>query len=143
MNALPNLDVLWNPLQVGTIEVPNRVFVSAHMIAFGDDVIVPERYIDYYEERARGGVGFLITGAEGVHYTGWHRPHFQAWREDAAPRYRRLADAVHSHGAKIFTQLWHTGLQDFGTVPLENQHPVWGPSAVPSAVYRRIAKAVE
>jgi 2,4-dienoyl-CoA reductase-like NADH-dependent reductase (Old Yellow Enzyme family)/thioredoxin reductase len=143
MSAVTNLDVLWRPLQIGSVEVPNRIFVSAHMIAFGDEVIVPERYINYYEERARGGVGLLITGAEGVHPTGWHAPHYQAWREDAAPRYKRLADAVHSHGSKIFTQLWHAGLQDHGIVNLDAHHPVLGPSNVPSPLYGRIAKAME
>jgi 2,4-dienoyl-CoA reductase-like NADH-dependent reductase (Old Yellow Enzyme family)/thioredoxin reductase len=143
MSRSSDVSVLWEPISIGALEVRNRVFVSAHLTGFNDEDVIGDRYIDYYEERARGGVGFLITGAEGVHYTGWHRPHFQAWREDAAPRYRRLADAVHAHGAKIFTQLWHTGLQDFGTVPLEGQHPVFGPSAVPSPVYRRIAKAME
>jgi 2,4-dienoyl-CoA reductase-like NADH-dependent reductase (Old Yellow Enzyme family)/threonine dehydrogenase-like Zn-dependent dehydrogenase len=143
MSAPNDLDVLWNPLQIGSVEVSNRIFVSAHMIAFGDEVIVPERYINYYEERARGGVGLLITGAEGVHPTGWHAPHYQAWREDAAPRYQRLADAVHSHGSRIFTQLWHAGLQDHGIVNLDSHHPVLAPSGVPSPVYGRIAKAME
>lgn len=143
MSASTKLDVLWNPLQIGSVEVPNRLFVSAHMIAFGDEEIVPERYINYYEERARGGVGLLITGAEGVHPTGWHAPHYQAWREDAAPRYRKLADAAHRHGSKIFTQLWHAGLQDHGIVDLDAHHPVLGPSGVPSPLYGRIAKAME
>jgi 2,4-dienoyl-CoA reductase-like NADH-dependent reductase (Old Yellow Enzyme family)/thioredoxin reductase len=138
-----SLELLWSPLQIGAVEVPNRIFISAHMVAFGDDVIVPEHYIDYYRERARGGVGLLITGAEGVHPHGWHAPHYQAWREDARDRYRRLAEAVHGHGARIFTQLWHAGLQDHGIVDLDNHHPVLGPSAVPSPVYGRIAKAME
>jgi 2,4-dienoyl-CoA reductase-like NADH-dependent reductase (Old Yellow Enzyme family)/thioredoxin reductase len=143
VTAQTNLDVLWNPLTIGSVEIPTRVFVSAHMIAFGEEAIVPQRYIDYYEERARGGVGLLVTGAEGVHPTGWHAPHYQAWREDAAPRYRRLAEAVHRHGAKIFTQLWHAGLQDHGIVDLDGHHPVLGPSGVQSPVYGRIAKAME
>ena len=143
MSPAQTLDALWNPLVVGGVELPNRLFVSAHMIAFGDEVIVPQRYIDYYEERARGGVGLLITGAEGVHPTGWHAPHYQAWREDAAPRYRQLAEAVHRHGSRLFTQLWHAGLQDHGIVNLDAHHPVLGPSGVPSPVYGRIAKAME
>ncbi len=143
MTASASLDALWNPLKINSVDIPNRIFVSAHMIAFGDDVIVPQRYIDYYEERARGGVGLLITGAEGVHPTGWHAPHYQAWREDARPRYQALADGVHRHGAKIFTQLWHAGLQDHGIINLDGQHPVLGPSGVQSPVYGRIAKAME
>jgi len=143
MSASSDLDVLWNPIKVGPIELPNRVIVSAHTVAFFDEPIVGDRFIDYYEERARGGVGLLVTGAEGVHPHGWRPPHYQAWREDAAPRYRRLADAVHKHGSKIFTQLWHSGLQTTGTMVLENQHPVLGPSAVPSAAFGKIAKAME
>lgn len=143
MSTDSNLDVLWNPLSIGSVEVPNRIFVSAHMIAFRGDDMVNQRYIDYYEERARGGVGLLVTGAEGVHPSGWHAPHFQAWREDAAPRYQALADAVHGHGSKVFTQLWHAGLQDFGIIDLDHHHPVMGPSGVPSPLYGRIAKAME
>lgn len=144
MSPDSKLDVLWNPLSIGSVEVPNRIFVSAHMIAFrGDDDMVNQRYVDYYEERARGGVGLLVTGAEGVHPSGWHAPHFQAWREEAGPRYEALAAAVHGHGSKIFTQLWHAGLQDFGIIDLDHHHPVMGPSGVPSPLYGRIAKAME
>ncbi|CAB4929036.1 unannotated protein [freshwater metagenome] len=138
-----NLDPLWEPLKIGGIEVPNRIFVSAHMMAFGDEPIVHDRYINYYEERARGGVGLLITGAEGTGPKGWHAPHFQAWREDASPRYQALANAVHQHGTKIFTQLWNPGLQDHGMMDLDNHHPTYGPSGVQSPFYGRIAKAME
>ena len=143
MSGAEDLAALWTPVTVGTVELPNRLFVSAHLSGFDDELIVHDRYIDYYEERARGGVGLLVTGAEGVHPTGWHPPHFQAWREDAQPRYRALAEAVHRHGSRVFTQLWHAGLQDYGSAVTDNHHAIFGPSEVQSPVYGRIAKAME
>ncbi|MEV4420738.1 FAD-dependent oxidoreductase [Patulibacter sp. NPDC049589] len=143
MSAGADLDVLWEPLRLGGIEVPNRIFVSAHLMALNDEEIVGDRFIEYYEERARGGVGLLVTGAEGVTRSGWKAPHFQAWREDAQPRYRKLAAAVHAHGTKIFTQLWHAGLQSTGIADLDFQSPTLGPSAVQSPAVGRIAKAME
>jgi 2,4-dienoyl-CoA reductase-like NADH-dependent reductase (Old Yellow Enzyme family) len=142
-SASVDISPLWEPIQINGLEISNRVLVSSHTIAFDDDYVIPERYVRYYEERARGGVGLLITGAEGIHPTGWHPPHYQAWREDATPRYRALADAVHQHGSKIFTQLWHCGMQNHGTFLLDNMNPVFGPSELPSPVYGKICKAME
>jgi 2,4-dienoyl-CoA reductase-like NADH-dependent reductase (Old Yellow Enzyme family) len=137
------LDVLWDPIKINELAVPNRVFVSAHMMAFFDGPVLGDRLIDYCEERARGGAGLIVTGAEGVDPSGWHPPHFQAWPDEAVPQYEKLADRVGAHGARIFVQLWHCGLQDFGIQVLENQHVVLGPSGIPSPVYGAIAKAME
>jgi 2,4-dienoyl-CoA reductase-like NADH-dependent reductase (Old Yellow Enzyme family)/thioredoxin reductase len=137
------LDALWQPLRINHLELPNRIYVSAHTMGFTDEDLVGEQLGDYYEERARGGVGLLIAGMECVHHTGWQRPYPKAWREDSGPRYERLAERVHAHGAKIFTQLVHVGIQTYGTEDLDDHHPAFGPSAVASPGYGRIAKEMD
>lgn len=143
MSTASAYEPLWEPIALNQLEVRNRLLVSAHTTAFFDDPFVGDRQIDYFEERARGGVGLLILGAEGVHPHGWHPPHFQAWRKEAEPRFRKLAERVGDHGAAVFTQLWHSGLQDTGVSLLENEHPLLAPSGIASPMYGRIAKQME
>lgn len=145
MSGRPDLDILWQPLRVGGVDLSNRIIVSAHMMAFGtsSDRLLGDRYIDYYEERARGGAGLLITGAQAVAPSGWKAPYFEAWHEEAGPRYRELADAVHRHGSKIFVQNFHSGVQNSGIGDLDTVAETLGPSGVQSPAINRIARAME
>ena len=77
----------------------------------GDDGFANDQIIAYYEERARGGVGLIITevcamayprGANSVHQLGLSDDRY-------IPALRRLTDQVHRHGAKIAVQLVHHG----------------------------------
>ena len=71
---------------------------------------VTDRLLDYYEERAKGGVGLVIVGGTTVEPSG--RP-FQTclslYRDDCIPGFRRLSDKIRLHGARAFVQLIHGG----------------------------------
>jgi len=107
-------EFLFRPLEIGRLTVPNRIFSSAHATLFGDaDGLMTERHAAYYEARARGGVGLIITGAQVVSpYSVPASPHMDRCIDDRQiPCYRWVTDAVHRHGTKIFAQLWHFGRQ--------------------------------
>jgi mycofactocin system FadH/OYE family oxidoreductase 2 len=107
-------EFLFRPLEVGALSIPNRIFSSAHATLFADgDGLMTERHAAYYEARARGGIGLIITGAQVVSpYSVPVSPHMDRCIDDRQiPCYRWVTEAVHRHGTKIFAQLWHFGRQ--------------------------------
>ena len=72
--------------------------------------------IQFMEERARGGVGLIITGAGAIHETAlWPvRIKVEAWDESSVDGLRERVEAVQRHGTKIFGQLLHLGRETPG-----------------------------
>lgn len=135
---------LFSPLQIGTLTVRNRLMQTAHIKLFTRDAVDSERNIAYQAERAKGGAGLLITGNRLVHptsLTGFPRSAF-AYLDRAMDVDRRLAEAVHEHGAAIFTQLNHFGL-NASSDTADDYRVLWGPSAVKSPAYGETPKAME
>ena len=139
-----DLTSLWEPVRVGPVTLPNRVFVPAHETQHGDRRRMSERYVAYVAERARGGAGLVMPGGASVHPHGEHIGHLPIWSPDCIPDYQMLADAVHAHGdAKVFVQLFHRGIQDPGTDRLDDWHAVPGPSEYASPIYGKVAKPMD
>ncbi len=108
-------EVLFTPVTVGTVELRNRVFVPGHTTNFGHANTPTDRHAAYHAERAKGGVGLIITEAIRVHPTSAGR-HISlgSFRDDQIPAYAGIADAVHEHGARLFAQIMHAGRQANG-----------------------------
>jgi 2,4-dienoyl-CoA reductase-like NADH-dependent reductase (Old Yellow Enzyme family)/thioredoxin reductase len=77
------------------------------------DGAITERMLDYYEARAKGGVGLMITGTARCQPT--VRPDgrlaFAIWDDKYIPGWRDLANIVHRHGAKLIAQIGAPGRQ--------------------------------
>ena len=127
------------------MRVRNRVVVPAHQTHFPleEHNLVGDRYVRYLEARARGGAGLIVAEAAAVHPSAGREGLLDLYRPEIVPGLRRLGEAVHGHGAKLFAQLSHMGNQDPGTSVLDDWHPVVAPSALPSTVYGRVAQALE
>ncbi len=68
------------------------------------------RLAEYFAERARGGVGLIITGGYAPNRTGWLLPFAAQLVSSAVAReLRQITAAVHDDGAKILLQLLHAG----------------------------------
>jgi mycofactocin system FadH/OYE family oxidoreductase 2 len=135
---------LLSPLQIGSVSVRNRIMQTAHVKLFTLDGVDSARNVAYQVERAKGGAGLLITGNRLVHptsTTGMPRFAYQ-YLQGALEVDRRMTDGVHEHGAAIFTQLNHFGVN--GTSDsADDLRVLWGPSAVKSPAYGETAKAME
>lgn len=59
---------LFEPLKIGDVEVKNKFFMApmATIVDVDEDYCYTQQSIDYYVERAKGGVGLIITGANWV-----------------------------------------------------------------------------
>jgi 2,4-dienoyl-CoA reductase-like NADH-dependent reductase (Old Yellow Enzyme family) len=75
-----------------------------------------QNVIDYYARRAQGGVGLIVTEGTyvGCPNAGFDRKVPRFYGEDSLAGWKRVADAVHVAGGKIFPQLWHVGMVSGG-----------------------------
>jgi mycofactocin system FadH/OYE family oxidoreductase 2 len=135
---------LFSPLRIGSVTVRNRIMQTAHVKLFAHNAIDSQRNVAYQAARARGGAGLLITGNRVVHptsTTGFPRVAW-AYVPGALEADRRLTEAVHEHGAVIFAQLNHFGL-NASSDSADDLRVLWGPSAVKSPAYGETPKAME
>jgi mycofactocin system FadH/OYE family oxidoreductase 2 len=135
---------LFSPLQIGHVTVRNRIMQTAHVKLFAYNAVDSDRNVAYQAARAKGGAGLLITGNRVVHptsTTGFPRVAW-AYLPEALEADRRLAGAVHEHGAVIFAQLNHFGL-NASSDSADDYRVLWGPSAVKSPAYGETPKAME
>ena len=102
---------IFEPLRIGTMEIKNRIVLPPMGTGYSEERKIGSRIIDYYEARARGGTGLIITEgiAPGVKSQG---PRQLSLGDDQdLSGWRKLVDAVHRHGAKIAVQLHHAGYE--------------------------------
>ncbi|MFD5897083.1 FAD-dependent oxidoreductase [Streptomyces sp. NPDC060366] len=122
---------LITPFRIGGLDVRNRVFVPGHTTNFGHANHPTQRHVHYHAERARGGVGLIITEAVRVHPTSAGR-HISlgCFDDTSVPAYAAVTEAVHAHGALVFAQLMHAGRQANGDA---TRTAAWAPMDVPWA----------
>jgi 2,4-dienoyl-CoA reductase-like NADH-dependent reductase (Old Yellow Enzyme family) len=127
-------DSLFTPLQVGTLELRNRVVMLPVGTRLGRGGRVSDDDIAWHAERAAGGVAAIITGGTLVHPTstlrGVDTGLIEAFNRDGQERQRRRADAVHAHGTRLIGQILHLGRETIGA---QSEHPQLAPSAVRSS----------
>ncbi|GAA1006492.1 NADPH-dependent 2,4-dienoyl-CoA reductase [Nocardiopsis tropica] len=105
---------LLEPLDLGFTTLPNRVIMGSMHIGLEEAPQGFERMAAFYAERARGGVGLIVTGGiapnpEGATYTGAAK----LTTEAEAAEHRVITDAVHREGGRIAMQILHTGRYAF------------------------------
>ena len=107
-------EMLLSPMKIGSMTVKNRTVMTAAEFSLGQTNGKPtQRLMDFYEERAKGGVGLIIPGICRVNDMGGastftqlamsHDYHIEPMRE--------FAERIHRHGAKLCIQLHHPGRQ--------------------------------
>lgn len=137
MNDQPNL---FEPLQVGPLEISNRIVFGPHTTEFGHRTLPTSRHTAYYEERARGGVGLIISESSYVHPSSLSKANsILSCNPDAVGPFAEIARAVHAHDVPIVGQLSHRGRQMTG---VHSRLPVWGVSPIPCPVNREIPHEV-
>ena len=121
---------IFKPGKIGSCEIPNRLIVPAMVMNLcTEDGFITERYLKYIEEKAIGGWGLIITEDYMVneHAKGYRRiPGL--FLDEQIEGNKKLTEAVHSHGSKIFCQMYHPGRQTRHLVN-GNVQPV-APSAI-------------
>jgi 2,4-dienoyl-CoA reductase-like NADH-dependent reductase (Old Yellow Enzyme family)/thioredoxin reductase len=109
-------DMLFTPMKIGTMEVKNRIVMTAAEFSLGQTNGEPtERMINYYVERAKGGVGLIIPGICRVNDMAAASTFTQL--SMSADRHiepmREMVRRIHEAGAKLCIQLHHPGRQGY------------------------------
>ena len=120
---------LFRPFTCKSLELANRV-VMAPMTRMRSPGYVPnDEVIGYYQRRAQGGVGLIITEGTTVNHraaNGYEQ--VPAFHGEALDGWKKVVDAVHQAGGKIIPQLWHVGgIRRPGTGP-DKDVPGYSPS---------------
>ncbi len=98
------------PLHLGFTTIKNRVVMGSMHTGLEDRFYNYPKLAAYFGERAKGGVGLIITGGISPNRQGWLLPAGGTMNTlgDVAP-HRLVTHAVHKHGAKILMQILHSG----------------------------------
>ncbi|MBT4161864.1 MAG: FAD-dependent oxidoreductase [Gammaproteobacteria bacterium] len=117
---------LLSPIEVGPIELKNRVVSTAHAasLEFFNPISDGERYMAYLERRAEGGTGLIILTAMHVHASSQIPNHYVFDAETMAPKFAQVSTRLHRHGAKCVSQLFHFGAQGKSD-QRDDYHPLW------------------
>jgi 2,4-dienoyl-CoA reductase (NADPH2) len=98
------------PLDLGFTRLRNRVLMGSMHTGLEDHPKHFHRLTAYFAERARGGVGLIVTGGFAPNIEGWTSPFGgRLTTHAAAARHRPITDAVHAEGGHIALQILHTG----------------------------------
>ena len=107
MSAYPHLLA---PLDLGFTTLPNRVLMGSMHTGLEDGRKHFPAMAEFFAERARGGVGLMVTGGFAPNIEGWAKPFAGTLATSgAARRHRIVTDAVHAEGGRIALQILHTG----------------------------------
>lgn len=113
-NAHPHLLA---PLDLGFTTLRNRVIMGSMHTGLEDRFHHYPKLAAYFRERARGGVGLMVTGGISPNRAGWLLP-FGGTMSSLldVPNHQRVTEAVHEEGGKILMQILHAGR--YGYQPL-------------------------
>jgi 2,4-dienoyl-CoA reductase-like NADH-dependent reductase (Old Yellow Enzyme family) len=133
------------PITLNKLTLRNRVVSTAHAEVYAEPGGLPgDRYIRYYEEKAKGGVGLAICGGSSPvsidSPQGWWKS-INLSNDRIIDPLSRLAETMHKHGAKIMIQATHMGRRN--AFHGENWPHLMTPSGIREPVHRGNAKIIE
>ena len=98
------------PLDLGFTQLKNRVIMGSMHTGLEDRKKNFPKLAAYFAERARGGVGLIVTGGFNPNWEGWFYPFSSSLtRASELASHRLVTDAVHQAGGKICMQVLHAG----------------------------------
>ncbi|MEH6586650.1 MAG: NADPH-dependent 2,4-dienoyl-CoA reductase [Halioglobus sp.] len=119
---------LMEPLDLGFTTLRNRTLMGSMHTGLEEAPDGYERMAAFFAERARGGVGLIVTGGFGPNKRAATHEHTKMlWTEEDCADHRVITDAVHAEGGKICMQILHTGRYAI------NENPI-APSAIQAPI---------
>ena len=101
---------IFEPLDLGFTTLKNRILMGSMHTGLEEEKNGIERIAAYYAERAKGGVGLIVTGGISPNIQGWTGPFASRMsKESHALEHQKITEAVHREGGKICMQILHSG----------------------------------
>lgn len=130
---------LTDPVAVGPRTAPSRVMFGPHETNLGRGRGLSGRHVAYYERRAAGGAGLVVTETASVHPSDW--PYERApLAADCEAGWAEVAAACAPHGTLVLASLGHAGSQGSSA---HHQSALWAPSRVADVVSREMPMEME
>ncbi|RZK50045.1 MAG: 12-oxophytodienoate reductase [Pedobacter sp.] len=127
-----NTDSLFKPFNLKSLSIKNRIVMAPMTRSFSPDGIPTDDVADYYEKRAEGEVGLILSEGTVIDRVSSSNdanvPHF--YGDKALAGWKNVIDKVHNAGGAMAPQIWHMGIMDnhqSGWVPSQ---PFEGPSGL-------------
>lgn len=109
-----NFPHLFEPIKIGKTTVKNRLFMPPLSTNLADKGYVTDALVEHYSNRAKGGVGLIVTEVTTVEPVYTYLPGDMSIYDDSfIPGWKKLVDAVHQYDAKILSQLFHPAYMAF------------------------------
>ncbi|CAB4733289.1 MAG: mycofactocin system FadH/OYE family oxidoreductase 1 [Actinobacteria bacterium] len=130
---------LLEPLNLGMLQAPNRIIFGPHETNLGSGRSLSDAHVAYYQRRAAGGAGIIVTEEASVHQSDW--PYERSpLALQCADGWESIASACSAEGSLVLAAIGHAGGQ--GTSHW-SQRELWAPSRVPEVNSREIPKWME
>lgn len=101
---------MFSPITLGKIEISNRTAMAPMGVGlYSADETWPMRQMRYYEERAIGGIGLIITSFVRIHESLASIPLNAIYDDRFIPSHKKLVDRIHKYDTKIFCQIALSG----------------------------------
>jgi len=119
---------IFEPLDLGFTTLKNRILMGSMHTGLEEEKNGIERIAAYYAERAKGGVGLIVSGGIAPNIQGWTGP-FAARMSSKkhARHHKKITEAVHKEGGKICMQILHAGrygYHPFNVAPSAIKSPI-------------------
>jgi 2,4-dienoyl-CoA reductase (NADPH2) len=119
---------LLKPLDLGFTTLKNRVLMGSMHTGLEEEKQGFDKLAAFYEARAKGGVGLIVTGGISPNFRGRVQPFgSELSRPWHVAKHRKITDAVHKHDGKICLQILHTGryaYHPFAVAPSKLKAPI-------------------
>ncbi len=125
---MTNYPLLFSPLDLGHTVLPNRILMGSMHTGLEESKDGFEKMAVFYEERAKGEVGLIVTGGVSPSIFGWLTPFgIKMTNSRESRKHQVVTERVHTAGGRIIMQLLHAGRYGY--------HPLCvAPSAVQSPI---------
>ena len=118
------MENLFEPIKIRKMELKNRIVMPAIGLGY-----TGKRLINFYVQRAEGGVGFIVIGPTAINKG--NPSIVNIFDDKNIPGLKKLADGIQEHGAKAALQLWHPGRYGFSVAKLVSA------SDIPSPIFTK------
>ncbi len=127
-NQIMKYKHIFEPLDLGFTTLKNRILMGSMHTGLEEEKNGIEKISTYYAERARGGVGLIVTGGIAPNIQGWTGPFSARMSSRKHARHHKvITDAVHKEGGKICMQILHAGrygYHPFNVAPSKIKSPI-------------------
>lgn len=131
--------MLGEPVALAGRRAPSRVMFGPHETNLARGRAISEAHVAYYERRAQGGAGVIVTETASVHDSDW--PYERApLAGDCQAGWASVAAACRPHGTLVLAGLGHAGSQGSSAF---SQRALWAPSRVPDVASREMPMEME